>query len=213
MSGFDTHDTGNSLDPGDWESFRVQAHRMLEDILDFTRDARQRPVWVPAPQSVRDGFRAALTQAPEELASVHQSFMRDILPDTAHAQFMADVAPYGSGNRHPGFMGWVQGGGTPVGTLAEMLAAGLNANLGGRDQIPIEVERQLLHWMRELFEFPQTASGLFVTGTSMANLMAVLIARTHALGAAVRQDGRAGSASRLVAYTSCAGARLHRAGA
>lgn len=200
MSGFDTHDTGNSLDPGDWESFRVQAHRMLEDILDFTRDARQRPVWVPAPQSVRDGFRAALTQAPEELASVHQSFMRDILPDTA-------------GNTHPGFMGWVQGGGTPVGTLAEMLAAGLNANLGGRDQIPIEVERQLLHWMRELFEFPQTASGLFVTGTSMANLMAVLIARTHALGAAVRQDGRAGSASRLVAYTSCAGARLHRAGA
>lgn len=35
-----------------------------------------------------------------------------------------------------------------VGMLAEMLAAGLNANLGGRDQIPVEVERQVLEWVR-----------------------------------------------------------------
>ena len=189
MTGFDFDDTGASLDPTDWAAFRAQAHRMLDDILDFTRDTRQRPVWTPAPQHVRDEFRAALPQSPSDLATVHDAFMRDILPYTA-------------GNTHPGFMGWVQGGGTPVGTLAEMLAAGLNANLGGRDQIPLEVEKQVLHWMRELFSFPATASGLFVTGTSMANLMAVLIARTRALGADVRRDGLAASESRLVAYTS-----------
>ena len=191
MNGFDIDGHGATLDPEDWTSFRAQAHRMLDDILDFTRDTRQRRVWTPAPAHVRDGFRAALPQAPEELATVHESFMRDILPYTA-------------GNTHPGFMGWVQGGGTPVGTLAEMLAAGLNANLGGRDQIPIEVEKQVLHWMRELFGFPESASGLFVTGTSMANLMAVLIARTHALGATVRREGLAASELRLVAYTSSA---------
>ena len=50
-------------------------------------------------------------------------------------------------------MGWVQGAGTPEGLLAEMLAAGLNANVGGRDQMPLEVERQVVHWMRELFDF------------------------------------------------------------
>ena len=194
MAAFDFEDTGApspgaSLDPTDWTGFRAQAHRMLDDILDFTRDTRQRPVWTPAPQHVRDGFRTALPQAPADLGTVHDAFMRDILPYTA-------------GNTHPGFMGWVQGGGTPVGTLAEMLAAGLNANLGGRDQIPLEVEKQVLHWMRELFAFPATASGLFVTGTSMANLMAVLIARTKALGADVRRDGVAASETRLVAYTS-----------
>jgi glutamate/tyrosine decarboxylase-like PLP-dependent enzyme len=191
-SDFDASDTaasGSSLDPGDWAGFRAQAHRMLDDILDFTRDTRERPVWTPAPQHVRDGFRSALPHAPADLAAVHGNFMRDILPYTA-------------GNTHPGFMGWVQGGGTPVGTLAEMLAAGLNANCGGRDQIPLEVEKQVLHWMRELFSFPTSASGLFVTGTSMANLMAVLIARTRALGADVRRDGVAASESRLVAYTS-----------
>ncbi len=117
---------------------------------------------------------------------------------------MQDVLPFSTGNAHPGFMGWVHGGGTPVGMLAEMLAAGLNANLGGRDHMPIEVERQILIWMRELFGFPETASGLFVTGTSMANLMAVLIARTTVLGFEVRRQGLAAGGKRLIAYTSAA---------
>jgi len=115
---------------------------------------------------------------------------------------MRYILPYSVGNTHPGFMGWVHGGGTPVGMLAEMLAAGLNANLGGRDQIPIEVERQVVRWVRELFRFPDTASGLFVTGTSMANLIAVLVARTGAIGVGARCQGIAATGKRLIAYTS-----------
>jgi Glutamate decarboxylase and related PLP-dependent proteins len=99
-------------------------------------------------------------------------------------------------------MGWVHGGGTPVGMLAEMLAAGLNANLGGRDQAPIEIERQVIQWVRELFHFPNTASGLFVTGTSMANLLSVLIARTALLGIAVRHKGITAEIPQLTAYTA-----------
>src|ERR1700742_2967667 len=125
---------------------------MLDDILDFTETLRQRPVWQPVPQTVREHFRAAFPHAPQSLDSVHREFLDFILP-------------YGGGNVHPGFMGWVQGGGTVEGMLAEMLAAGLNANLGGRDHIPIEVERQIVRWMSQLFGFPEDASGLFVTGT------------------------------------------------
>jgi glutamate/tyrosine decarboxylase-like PLP-dependent enzyme len=121
-----------------------------------------------------------------------------------HAEFMREVLPYALGNVHPGFMGWVQGGGTPVGMVAEMLAGGLNANLGGRDQMPIEVERQVTAWVREIFGFPQDSSGLFVTGTSMANLIAVLIARDAALGFDVRRKGVAAGPGRLTAYTSMA---------
>jgi glutamate/tyrosine decarboxylase-like PLP-dependent enzyme len=85
--------------------------------------------------------------------------------------------------------------------LAEMLAGGLNANLGGRDHMPIEVERQVTDWARQWFGFPQGASGLFLTGASMANFLGVLIARRLALGAQVRTQGLKGE-QRLVAYAS-----------
>ena len=183
--------TGQSLDPADWPAFRSQAHRMLDDILGYVEEIRNRPVWQPIPAELRARFRSPAPHAAEELAQVHAEFMRDVLP-------------YAQGNVHPGFMGWVNGGGTPVGMLAEMLAAGLNANLGGRDHIPVEVERQVTQWVREIFAFPETATGLFVTGTSMAYLIAVLIARDSALGFDLRSTGVAADTRRLTAYTSSA---------
>jgi aromatic-L-amino-acid/L-tryptophan decarboxylase len=184
-------DRGTTLDPADWPSFRAQAHRMLDDMLDYIRDIRDRPVWQPAPDEVRGRFRADVPEVPSDLATVHSEFLRDILP-------------YAAGNVHPGFMGWVHGAGTPVGMLAEMLAAGINANLGGRDHVPIEVEQQMVRWLRRIFGFPESASGLFVTGTSMANLVGVLIARDAELGFEVRCGGVAGSPKRLAAYASVA---------
>ena len=164
---------------------------MLDDILDYIENIRERPVWQPIPDSERARFQEPVPTGPTDLAAVHDEFMRHILP-------------FATGNTHPGFMGWVHGGGNVPGMLAEMLAAGLNANLGGRDHMPIEVERQIVHWLRQLFEFPSTATGLFVTGTSMANLLGVLIARSRALGIDVRRTGVASSDKRLVAYTSAA---------
>jgi aromatic-L-amino-acid decarboxylase len=185
-----------TLDPStssDWRGLREQGHRMLDDMFDYLEDLPNRPVWQPIPEPLRQQFREALPQQPGSLAQAHHTFMHDILP-------------YAAGNAHPGFMGWVQGGGTPVGMLAEMLAAGLNANVGGRDQIPLEVERQITHWMRELFSFPEQASGIFVTGASTANLIGILVARRKQLGAEVRSHGVGAQSGphRLTAYTSTA---------
>lgn len=182
---------GTTLDPADWTAFRQQAHRMLDDILGYIENIRERPVWQPVPQEVRARFRGELPAEPSELAAVHEEFTRYILP-------------FAAGNVHPGFMGWVHGAGTPVGVVAEMLAAGLNANLGGRDHIPIEVERQVTGWMRKLFGFPESATGLFVTGASLANLIGVLVARDTELGFETRCAGVAAGGKRLAAYASTA---------
>ncbi|MBU6504782.1 MAG: aminotransferase class V-fold PLP-dependent enzyme [Betaproteobacteria bacterium] len=184
-----TPPSDTSLDPEDWDALRSQGHRMLDDMLDYLQHLRARPVWQPIPPGVRERFHEPLPQDPEALADLHQRFMTEILP-------------YAVGNAHPGFMGWVHGGGTAVGMLAEMLAAGLNANLGGRDQVPVAVERQITNWMRDLFGFPERSSGLFVTGTSMANFIAVLVARTAVLGPAVRENGVAAATRPLTAYAS-----------
>ena len=180
-----------TLDPENWAQLRAQAHRMLDDMLDYTEEIRKRPVWQPIPEKVRARRESRVPRSPSELAEVHKEFMRFVLP-------------YAVGNVHPGFMGWVHGGGTAVGMLAEMLAAGLNANLGGRDHIPIEVEREVVRWASEIAGFPREASGLFVTGSSVANLIAVVVAREAALGNQTVGHRAAAGTEPLAAYASTA---------
>jgi aromatic-L-amino-acid/L-tryptophan decarboxylase len=145
-------------------------------------------------------------------AVVRESFQTDIplnptSLEAVYGDFEKRVRPYTLGNVHPGFMGWVQGGGNVVGMLAEMLAGGLNANLGGRDQAPLEVEKEVVGWMRQLFQFPQDASGVFLTGSSMANFVAILVARNAALRMAPRKNGMLNSGAQLTAYVSSAAHR------
>jgi glutamate/tyrosine decarboxylase-like PLP-dependent enzyme len=179
--------TDADLDPDDWEAFSVEAHRALDLMIGHLRSLREQKVWQPAPDEVRARFHAPLPRAGHEVSDLIDTFASSILP-------------YGAGNLHPLFMGWVQGAGTPVGIVADMLAAGLNPNCGGRNHIANDVERQITLWLAELFGFPREASGIFVTGTSMANLLAVLVARCDALGEKVRSDGVNGR--RLTGYAS-----------
>ncbi|MFT8549798.1 MAG: pyridoxal-dependent decarboxylase [Acetobacter okinawensis] len=175
------------LDPEDWEELKTQGHQMLDEMLENIRHVSQGPVWQPMPASVRDVFKTApLPDAGQELGDLYQ-------------QFTTMVQPYAVGNRHPRFMGWVHGGGTAQGMLADMLAAGLNANLGGRDHAPVEVERMVVRWAAEMFGFPPDATGVLVTGSSMANFIAILTATRNVVdGQDMRLHGIGGR--RLVGY-------------
>jgi aromatic-L-amino-acid decarboxylase len=179
--------TEKSLDPDDWEAFRELSHRALDSMIDDLATLRERPVWVEAPELVKSRLDMPLPRESMGLAA-------------ALTEFDEIIKPYVVGNRHPTFFGWAHGAGTPVGMVAEMLAAGLNANCGGRDHVGVELERRIAAWMAEAFAFPETASGLLVTGTSMANFLGVLIARRASLGDEVRRRGLSGA--RLVAYAS-----------
>lgn len=177
------------LDPQDWSEFSKLAHGALDDMITHLRYQRGKPVWQTMPQTVRRSFIDELPRLETPLADVLE-------------RFRATIQPYATGNTHPLFFGWVHGAGTPVGLVAEMLAAGLNANCGGRDHVGIAIEQQVTRWAAQLFGFAAQASGVFVTGTSMANLLGVLIARHKALGAEVKTGGVRTSAAALVAYAS-----------
>jgi aromatic-L-amino-acid decarboxylase len=182
-----TDDRG--LDPADWEALRALAHRALDDTFDALRDERDGPPWRAMPPDVRGALAAdPLPRAPHEA-------------DAVYAEFAERIAPYAVDNRHPRFFGWVHGAGTAVGVLAELLAAGMNANVGGRDHAAVEVERRVIRWWCEVFGFPAEASGVLTTGSSMANLIGVLVARRHAAGAGVRTQGLA-PAGALRGYAS-----------
>lgn len=181
-----------SMDPDDWTGLRALGHRMLDDLFDDLQGIRKQPVWQPMPDAVRAAWTQPIPRDGEP-------------PEQSYAAYLELIAPFGVGNRHPRFLGWVHGGGTAVGMLAEMLAGGLNANCGGRDHAPIACERQVIRWAAEMLGLPVQSSGLVLSGTSMANFGAVLVARSAVCGDTVRREGVDGA--RLVGYAS-AGAHL-----
>jgi glutamate/tyrosine decarboxylase-like PLP-dependent enzyme len=179
-----------TLDPETWDDFRALAHTMLDDMLDHLSSLRARPAWQPIPDAVRHSLAQPLPMQAEGAASVYQEFLRNVLP-------------YTNGNRHPRFFGWVQGTGTPLGMMADMLAAGMNPHLAGFDQAPALVERQVLAWMAELMGMPPSASGILVSGGTMANITALIVARHAKAGFDIRTEGLQGaSRPRLLVYGS-----------
>ncbi|MCX7898697.1 MAG: pyridoxal-dependent decarboxylase [Methylocystis sp.] len=178
------------LDPEDWEAFRAEAHQALDLMVDYLRDVRRRPVWRAPSEEARARFTRELPWEGRDLSAALEDFDRFI-------------KPFATGNIHPMFMGWAQGAGTPVGMLAEMLAAGMNSNCGGRNHIAIDVERQIARWMAQAFGLPPESSGIFVTGASMANFLSLLVARDQACrDHDVRLNGLGALESQLVAYAS-----------
>ena len=97
------------------------------------------------------------------------------LPEAIYEDFRTNILPYPMGNVHPRFWSWVMGNGTTLGMLAEMLAAGFNPNMGGGEHVGIYVEQQVLDWTKQMLGFPPEASGLLVSGGSMANLVALAV--------------------------------------
>jgi glutamate/tyrosine decarboxylase-like PLP-dependent enzyme len=84
---------------------------------------------------------------------------------------------------HPTFFSFIPSNSTELSWLGDILVSAFNAHTGGRiaSAGPCGVETALVGWLASKINFPSTAGGLFVSGGSMANLMAMTIARDQVL--------------------------------
>jgi aromatic-L-amino-acid/L-tryptophan decarboxylase len=78
----------------------------------------------------------------------------------------------------PGFFGYVHSPPSPIGVAADLLASAADQNVTAWRSAPAatEVERTALRWLGALVGYSDDASGTLVSGASMANLTALLIA-------------------------------------
>ena len=189
-----------TLDPQDWAELRALAHRAVDDAVDYMASLRERPAWEHAPAHVKAHFAGPAPAGPQPVEEIY-------------AEYLEYVRPYQLGNSHPRFWGWVLGTGTPMGVIAEMLAASTDAVSGIYSFVANNyVELQVLAWCKELLGYPREAGGLLTSGCSASNLIALAVARNAEAGFDVRREGlaagaadgtgEAGAAARLTVYCS-----------
>ena len=101
-----------------------------------------------------------------EFEAVLDQVERDVLANTMHVN-------------HPRFFAYVPGPGNFVGAMADALISGYNVFAGTwiSGSGPAAVELTVLEWLREMCGLPASAGGVFVSGGTMANLTALVVAR------------------------------------
>src|SRR5690349_7024955 len=177
-----------TLDPQDWSALNELGHRMLDDLFHYLETTRQRPVYKKPTAEAIASTQQPLPQSPQEASAVYAEFFKNILP-------------YNTNNIHPRFWAWVQGGGTPIGMLADMLASGMNTNVSIGDHMPMYVEKQVIEWSKEMMGFPQQAGGILVSGASLANITALVVARNH-FNKSIRKKGLQTVSAQMMMYGS-----------
>ncbi len=161
-----TVESNLTLDPENWQQMRSLGHQMIDDVMDYLQTIGEQPSWKPVPEEVKQFLDQEIPQSPQDIGEVY-------------ADFKKYVFPYTKGNIHPRFFAWVQGTGTPLGALADMLAATMNPNVTIGEHAPMYVDQQVVDWCKQMLNYPSSASGILLSGGSMANITALTVARNH----------------------------------
>jgi aromatic-L-amino-acid/L-tryptophan decarboxylase len=177
----------------DWDPRR--ARDFAERGLDIWQELLERLPHLPvASAATEDQVRQAVARPVPE----------DPLPDDELFRYLHEMSfAWSMYPGHPRFMAYITGAGTVPGAAADLLAAGLNMNVGGWRLSPsaTEIELNLMRWFADQFGLPESAGGLLVSGGAMANFVALKAARDRGASWDIRSRGVAGGAP-LVLYAS-----------
>jgi aromatic-L-amino-acid/L-tryptophan decarboxylase len=170
------HPPATHQDDGAWfdgdlspEAFRALGYRVVDGIAEYLGGIREVPVFAGRrPEEVARAFDEPLPERGQDPERILSEWAEKVLPNATHL---------GS----PRYFGFVNGSGTPMGILAEALAASVNMNAGGWKPAPAatEVERRTLAWLAEFIGYDPACGGLLTSGGMMANFTALHTALRH----------------------------------
>lgn len=173
----------------DLTDFRRQAHQLVDWMADYLENVQRYPVSPQVqPGDILSQLPAQAPESGEAFAAIFQDFEQLILPGMTHWQ-------------HPRFFAYFPASTSPPSLLGEMLMATLGAQCMSWLTSPAatELEQQVMHWLRQAIELPDTFTGVIQDSASSATLCALLCAREQ--NSAINQQGFSQQRFRVYAST------------
>lgn len=136
-------------------------------IVDHFVNLPNLPVTQPSTlANLRSGLQETLPLNPTPVSDVLKQVQQFVLLEMTH-------------NDHPRNFAFVPGPSNFVGAMADAISSALNIFCGAwiGPSGTAQIELMTIEWLRQLFEFPASGGGLFVSGGSMANLTCLAVAR------------------------------------
>ncbi len=175
------------------EEFRRLGKDLVDRLADIQAGIRERPVTV---YKTPADIGALLPEAALPEQGTNPESLLAALPDLLFDHSLL--------NGHPHFYGYVTSSATPIGALADLLAASVNANVGGWQLSPIasEIEKQTVDWLRQMLGMPDGSRGIFVSGGNMANMVGFMAGVRAKMPRTIRTQGLASLDEKWLVYAS-----------
>jgi aromatic-L-amino-acid decarboxylase len=157
----------------DAEQMRRLGYQAVDWLVDRAARRRDEPVLVAAtPDEMVRRLNGGAPADGEDLSAILDQLTNDVLP-------------YRSRIDHPRYLAYVPGDGTWPGALGDLIASTYNIDVGNwmESAGPSQLELLVLRWFADWIGYPDTASGVLVSGGSAANLTALACARESLVGA------------------------------
>ncbi len=154
------------------DELRAWFHAAVDLALDHVATLGDQPAHGPAPTA------AELTELSEPIPEEGRD------PRPLLERVVRDWVPKSFTTAGPGYLAFVPGGGLPTAALADLVSGLTNRFIGVAAAAPLLVRLEVtaLRWLLDEFRFPAGARGVFTSGGSIANLIALAAAREHTVG-------------------------------
>jgi aromatic-L-amino-acid/L-tryptophan decarboxylase len=163
----------------DIEDFRSEAHKLVDWIADYYKNAAVYPVKsLITPGDVSARLPSMAPENAESFAEVFRDFEDIIIPGMTHWQSPRFFAYFPANSSLPSMLG-------------EMLTAALGAQCMKWETSPAatELEEVVMRWLQQMTGLPADFKGVIQDSASTATLCAILTAREKLTGFSVNEHG------------------------
>jgi glutamate/tyrosine decarboxylase-like PLP-dependent enzyme len=178
-----------TLDPENWDEFKQLGYKMIDDITHSLQNDSNFKYSFPDEEVINNIYQP-LGKEGEGEQQTYQAYIKYIEPYSMGKCF-------GRSN----YWGWVVGSGSPYGSLIQMLMGHLIAS-GEQEGADVHVHKQTINWIKEMLDFPKTASGVIVNGGSEANFTGLAVARNAKAKVDMKAKGVQNVPKKMVCYVS-----------